>query len=122
MINLKVIGYSNSGFTSDVEDRKNAIGQIFFLSDLPIIWNSLKQKVMAYQPQNPTLYSCKAEYIAITSAVCQAIWIARLEKEVIRVQIEAMKIWVHDQSAIMLSKMASHQNITMHIDTRYHFI
>ena len=40
--NLKVIFYSNSDFTTDMEDRKSTTRQVFFLGDLPITGNSLK--------------------------------------------------------------------------------
>ena len=93
---LKVIGYSDSEFASNVEDNKSTSGQVFFLGGLPITWNSLKQKVVA-------LSSCEAEYIEITSAMCQGVWIARLVKEVMRVEIEAVKIMVDNQLTIILS-------------------
>ena len=38
------------------------------------------------------------------------------------VKMEAVKIMVDNQSAIMLSKTSAHHNRTKHIDTRYHFI
>ena len=113
--NLKVIGYSNSDFTSDVEDRKSTSGQDFFFGGLPITWNSFKQKVVA-------LSSCEAKCIIITSAVCQGVWIARLVKEVMGVKIEAVKIMVDNQSTIMLSMTSTHHNRTKHTDTHYHFI
>ena len=113
--NLNVIGYIDSDFAGDVEDRKSTLGQVLFLGGLPITWNSLKQKVVA-------LSSCEAEYIAITSAVCQGVWIAKLVMEVMGVKMEAVKIIVDNQSAIMLSKTSAHHNRTKHIDTRYHFI
>ena len=72
-----------------------------------------------------TLFSCEAEYIAITSVMCQGVWIARLEKDVMGVEIDAMKMqatMVDNQSAIMLSKTSAHHNRTKHIDTRFHFI
>ena len=34
--NLNVIGYSNSDFAKDVEDRKSTSGHVFFLGGLPI--------------------------------------------------------------------------------------
>ena len=68
------------------------------------------------------LSSCEAESIAITSTVCQGVWIARLVKEVIGVEIEAVKIMLDDQSAIMLRKTLAIHNRTKHIDTLYHFI
>ena len=62
--NLNVIGYSDSNFAGDVEDRKSTSGQVLFLDGLPITWNNLKQKVVV-------LSSCEAKYIEITSIVCQ---------------------------------------------------
>ena len=69
--NIKIIGYSNSDFAIDVEDRKNTSGQAFFLGGLPITWNSLKQKVVA-------LSSCEAKYIAKKLALCQGVWILKV--------------------------------------------
>ena len=54
--------------------------------------------------------------------MCQGVWIARLVKEVMGVEIEVMKIWVDKQSAIMLSKTSNHHNRTKQIDTCYHYI
>ena len=36
-------------------------------------------------------------YIAITLAVCQGVWVARLVKEIMGVKIEAVKIMVNNQ-------------------------
>ena len=44
---LYMIGYSDSDFAGDVEDKKSTSGHVFFLGGLPITWNSLKQKVEA---------------------------------------------------------------------------
>ena len=63
---LKVIGYCDSDFVDDMEDRKSISRKNFFLGGLPITWNSLKQTVVA-------LSLCKAEYIAITSIVYQGV-------------------------------------------------
>ena len=98
-----------------MEDRNSTLGQVFFLGGLPITWNSLKQKVVA-------LSSCEAKYIAIKLVVCQGVWIIRFVKEVMGVEIEVLKIMVHNQSAIMLSKTSAHHNRTKHIGTHYYFI
>ena len=112
---LNVISYRKSEFAGDVEDRKSTLGCVFFLGGLLITWNSLKQKVEA-------LSSCEAEYIAITSAVCPGVWGTRLVKEVMGVELEAVKIMVAKQSVNMLSKTLADHNRTKHIDTCYHFI
>ena len=56
--------------------------------------------------------SCEAKYRAITSALCQGVWIARLVKEITGVEIEEVKIMVDNQSAIMLRKTSTHHNRT----------
>ena len=112
---LKVIGYSDNDFVGDVEDRKSTLGHVFFLGGLPITWNNLKQKVVA-------LSLCEAEYIAITSYVCQGVLIVTLVKEVMGIKIEAMKMMFDNQSIIMLNKTSNHHNRTKHIGTHYHFI
>ena len=73
---IKINGCSDSDFVGDVDDRKSTSGQVFFLGGLPITWNSLKQKVVA-------LSWCQAEYISITSVMCQRLWIARTLKHTI---------------------------------------
>ena len=53
-----IIGYSNSDFAGDVEDRKTTSEAVFFLGGLLITWNSLMQKAVA-------LSFCEAKYIAV---------------------------------------------------------
>ena len=36
MKDIKVMGYTDNDFSSDVEDRKSTSGQVFFLGGLPI--------------------------------------------------------------------------------------
>ena len=66
---LNIIGYSDSDFAGDVNDIKSTSGHIFFMVGLPITWNSVKQCVVA-------LSTCEAEYIAVSSAACQSLWIS----------------------------------------------
>ena len=91
--NLKVICYRNSDFADDVKDRKSTKGNFFFNADLPITSNNLKQKVVA-------LYAWKPKYIVITSVVCQGVWILRLVKEIMGIEIEAVKILVDKPSCL----------------------
>ena len=114
MKDLKVIGYRDSDFASDVEDRKSTSGKVFFLGGLPITWNSLKQNVVA-------LSLCETEYSNYISRVSRSV-----DRKVSEggnvVEIEVVKIMVDNQLTIMLSKTSAHHNRTKHIDTCYHFI
>jgi len=47
----------------DIDDRKSTTGIIFFLGDMPVSWQSQKQRVVV-------LSSCEAEYIADAGAAC----------------------------------------------------
>ena len=70
----KIVGYSDSDFAGDKQDRKSTSGQVFFLSNMLISWASQKQKMVA-------LSSCEAEYAAATAAACQGMWLNRLVNE-----------------------------------------
>ena len=104
---IKVMGYTDSDFASDVEDRKSTSGQVFFLGGLPITRNSLKQKVVG-------LPSCEIEYIEITLVVCQGVWITRLVKDVMGVEIKGVKFIIDNQSAIMQSKTSAPHALSLH--------
>ena len=111
----ELIGYSHSDFAGDSTDRKSTSGHIFFLGGMVVCWSSQKQNIVA-------LSSCEVEYIAATSATCQAVWMSRLLGELMRNEAMKAKLLVDNQSAITLSKNPVHHNRTKHIDTRYHFV
>ena len=114
-LNEELIGYSDSDFAGNYYDRKNASGHIFFFGGMAVSWSSQKQSIVA-------LSSCEAEYIAATTATCQAVWMNRLIGELTNNEESKVKLMVDNQSTIKLSKNMSHHNRTKHIDTRYHFI
>ena len=72
--NGELIGYSDSNFSGDYSDRKSTSSHIFFFGQMAVTWSSQKHSIVA-------LYSCEAEYIAATTATCQAIWMNRLTGE-----------------------------------------
>ena len=111
----ELIGFSDSDFVGDCHDRKSTLGYIFLFGGMAVSWSSQKQSIVA-------LSSCEAEYIAATSATCQAIWMSRLIRELTSNEVSMAKLMVDNQSAITLSKNTGHHNRTKHIDTRYHFI
>jgi hypothetical protein len=62
----RLIGYCDSDLANNIDMRKSTSGILFFLSNCPISWQSLKQWVVA-------LSSCEAEYIAATYVATQAL-------------------------------------------------
>ena len=63
---LKLIGYTDSDYAGDVEDRKSTSGYVFMLSSGAISWSSKKQPIV-------TLSTTEAEFITAASCSCQAI-------------------------------------------------
>ena len=112
---LKITGYNDRDFAGGINDRKSTSGQIFFMGGLPITWNSVKQRVVA-------LSTCEAEYIAVSSADCQSLWISRLISELMSVKKNLVKILVDNKSALELTRNPVHHSRIKHIDTRHHFI
>lgn len=109
----RLTGYSDSDLAGDLNDRKSTIGVMFYLGSNLITWNSRKQKVVA-------LSSCKAKYIAATTATCQGIWL--LLGNLLDAEPEVVTLKVDNKSAISLSKNLVHHERSKHIDTQYHFI
>ncbi|OIT04124.1 retrovirus-related pol polyprotein from transposon tnt 1-94, partial [Nicotiana attenuata] len=112
---LNLMGFCDSDYAGDIDDRKSTIGFVFFLGDSIISWSSKKQPIV-------TLSTCEAEHIAAISCTCHAIWLRRLLKELNLPQIEATKICIDNKSAQALAKNPVYHDRSKHIDTRYHFI
>jgi hypothetical protein len=47
---LELVGYSDSDFAGDTDDRRSTIGAIYFLGGSPISWISQKQKRRHVRP------------------------------------------------------------------------
>ena len=111
----RLIGYCDSDYAGDLDDKKSTSGYIFLLGSKPIAWNCSKQKVVA-------LSSCEAEYISSTSAVCKGVWISRFMHELIEEFIKNFDLCIDNKSAIEISQNPVYHEGTKHIEVRYHFI
>jgi hypothetical protein len=116
---LQLYGYSDASWGDDLPTRRSTSGYVFYLSKGPVSWSSKKQATVA-------LSSTEAEYMALTHAAKEAIWLRRFltelrfEKEV-RLQLPTI-IHEDNQSAIALAKNPIHHARSKHIDIQFHFI
>jgi hypothetical protein len=110
----KIIGYTDSDYAGSVEDRKSTSGYAFKYGNCLISWNSSKQKTVS-------LSSTEAEYIGLTTAVKEIIWLRQLLCELKRDKNQ-LQIFCDNKSTICLSKNPEFHARTKHIDIRYHFI
>uniref|UniRef100_A0A251S554 Putative reverse transcriptase, RNA-dependent DNA polymerase n=1 Tax=Helianthus annuus TaxID=4232 RepID=A0A251S554_HELAN len=67
-------GFSDSDYAGNIDDSKSTSGYVFQLGTGTIAWQSKKQKVVA-------LSSTEAEYIALSMAGCQALWLKGILEE-----------------------------------------
>ena len=77
-------------------------------------WKSKQQPFVA-------LSSMEAEYIALTSAIKELMWLAKIEQD-LKIVPQKMIIFEDNQSTIKTAKNEIHTDRSKHIDVRYHFV
>jgi hypothetical protein len=85
------------------------------LCNAPISWASNKQSIVA-------LSSTEAEYLAVTNAAKEAIWLRNLLTELGYRQHQPTPLFEDNQSCIALAKNPVFHARTKHFDIRVHFI
>ena len=61
--NYKLVGFSNSDWCGDIDDRKSTLGYVLFMGNTTFTWLSKKQPIVI-------LSTCEAEYVAASWCVC----------------------------------------------------
>ena len=107
-------GYTDSDYNGDLDQRRSTSGMVFTAGGNPISWRSSLQKVVA-------LSTTEAEYIALSDAVKEGVWLKRFAEELGFPQ-DSVEIFCDSQSAIALSKNDVYHEKTKHVATKYHFI
>ncbi|KAL0368120.1 UNVERIFIED_CONTAM: Retrovirus-related Pol polyprotein from transposon TNT 1-94 [Sesamum calycinum] len=69
-----VVGYVDSDYAGDLDDRRSTTGYVFTLGGGPICWKSTVQCIVS-------LSTIEAEYIAVAEAAKEALWLSGLSKE-----------------------------------------
>ena len=112
----KIFGYSDASYAEDRKDRKSTSGYLFIKSKGPISWKSKKQPIVS-------LSSMEAEYIALTAAAKEAIWLSKIETELgENKENKTITIKEDNQSTIKTANDVILNERSKHIDVRYHFI
>ena len=110
------VGFSDSDWGGDLEDRKSTSGYIFQMAGGSISWRSKKQGVVA-------LSTAEAEYVALASATQEALWIRQLMTELKGQPPETGTLIFEDnQSAIAMTKNPQYHGRSKHVSIKFHFI
>jgi hypothetical protein len=112
---VKLQGYTDSDWAGSATDRKSTSGCCFSLGSTMISWFSRKQTFVA-------LSSAEAEYMAASTASCEAIWLRKLLAGLFDQELDPTVIYCDNQSCIKLSENPVFHDRSKHIEIRYHFI
>lgn len=112
--NLDIQGFVDADWASNSLDRKSYTGYVFKLNGSVISFESVKQKTVA-------LSSMEAEYMAMSEATKEAIYLQNLIHELTGKK-ECIQIFNDNRSALYLSANATYHKRSKHIDIRHHFV
>eukprot|EP00253_Pinus_taeda_P024424 PITA_24424 len=112
---IRLSGFTDADWVGSSVDRKSTIGYCFNIGSGMTSWCSRKQKSMA-------LSSVEAEYMAVSTSSCEAIWLRKLLVNLFRSRMDATRILCDNQSCIKLSENPIFHDRSKHIDIRCHFI
>lgn len=110
----QVIGYVDADWASDKTDRKSTTGYVFKIYGCTVIWASKKQTSVS-------LSSTEAEYIALSNAMCDYLWLTSLLEE-LEIKIASSIVYEDNQSVIHHLKQFGHSHKLKHVDIRYNFV
>ena len=111
---IGLMGYVDSNFAGNLDKRRSLTGYVFTFGKCAISWKSTLQPTVA-------LSSTEAEYMAITEALKEAIWLKGFVGEILSIK-SLIIVYCDNQSAIHLTKNRMYRDKTKHIDIRYHFV
>ena len=114
---LNPVGYTDSDFQTDVDDRKSTSGMVFTLGGGAVIWRSVKQ----YAISDSTM---EAEYIAASEAAKEIVWLKKFYSDfgVIPEMDKPLVLFCDNTGAISNSKEPHSHKKCMYIERKYHII
>ncbi|GJW81958.1 retrotransposon protein, putative, ty1-copia subclass [Tanacetum coccineum] len=111
---VDVTGFVDSDYAKDPDKGRSITGYAFLVQRCVVSWKAMLQQVVA-------LSTTEAEYMALTEAVKEAIWLRGLLEE-LGVELNTVAVNCDNQGAIHLSRNHVFHERTKHINVRYHFI
>lgn len=108
-----ITGYSDADWATDNLDRKSVSGYVFMCNGGPISWRSQRQPIVS-------LSSTESEYIALSCAAQEAIWLGSFLEE-FSIETRPIPIMVDNSSSIKLAENPMFHKRSKHIDLRFHF-
>lgn len=106
----------DSDWAGDCIDRKSTTDYITRLYNNVIFWKSRKQN-------NVTKSSTFAEYVALSEAVTDVIFVRELLIEIFYVKFDSpIKMYEDNSGALTIAKFGNYTKNSKHIEVQYHFV
>ena len=110
-----LIGYSDSDWAENKDDRHSTTGYVHFMADAAVSWVSRRQKTVA-------LSSTEAEYMALSDSSRQVAWLRMFQRELGFDTSHPTPMCADNNGSIFLAINPAHDRRTKHVDIRYHYI
>lgn len=110
-----LVGYADADWGNDREDRKSISGSVFQVFGSTVSWNTKKQATVA-------LSSTEAEYISLSQAMCEAIWLRNILQEFGYTFEDSVPLFEDNQSCIRIAEEPRDHRRMKHVDIRYNFM
>jgi hypothetical protein len=108
-------GYADASFAPDTEDRKSYTGYVMMVNGGPVAWYAKLQPIV-------TVSSCESEYVALTVAVQEIVYLRKLLTEMFpEAKLPPTVCHEDNQACISMIKNPTHHSRTKHIDIKYHY-
>ncbi len=112
---LQLHCYADADWANDAETRKSVTAVMPWLCGAPVSWISKGQPTVA-------LSTCEAEYMALSEATREVMFLRQLLADFGCPQRSASIIWEDNTQAIALSGDPIHHARNKHIDIRHHYV
>ena len=111
---MKLTGYTDADGSMS-EDRHAISGYAFLIHGGTISWSTKWQEII-------TLSTTEAEYVAITHATKEALWLRSLILQLFDLNLKSTTLFSDNKSPIKLMKDHQYHARSKHIDICFHFI
>ena len=113
---LSLLSYMDSEYAGDISTKKSTGGYIFMAAGAPINWAFRRQQIV-------TLFFTEAEYVTLTKALQEALWLKKVLEELkLPKKLTAVLLFNDNLRAAALAKNPEYRSRTKHIEVRGHWI
>ena len=112
---LDLVGFSDSSYADCPDTACSTMGYCFSLGGAVSAWLSHRQKTTSNS-------SCEAEYIALSKASREALWLPQFLREVHFLKPNPTVLLCDNNGAKALSSNPTHHSRSKHIDVCHHFV